>query len=262
MVIDQKAIDNRKIKQVKSNLNELTGSFIAGTILLSVIGLVAVFFAPAYNSLFASFVFPALLILIVSSVMGLINGRALYWFLFVITGIGLLGGIFLAGLLPILEMKNSILTFCFHFSLLISCFFAWRWGAGVYNQDTMKEVLISKRIDLEKGTYSPFTFPFGVLKSKSSQKWFIIANTSGPLFITVAVVLAGAMGKHAPNIGRLWGGLCIYITIVLFVGSIRAALGEYSWIRNWEKETGRKMYISYVVDWKRYKEQEKQRKPR
>jgi len=33
----------------------------------------------------------------------------------------------------------------------------------------------------------------------------------------------------------------------------------YTGIWKWEKETGRKMYISYVVNWKRYKEEEKKR---
>jgi hypothetical protein len=56
------------------------------------------------------------------------------------------------------------------------------------------------------------------------------------------------------------GGLGGYISLVLFIGCIRAGLGEYSWIRRWEKETGRKMNIAYVVDWKRYKEQERKRK--
>jgi hypothetical protein len=146
-----------------------------------------------------------------------------------------------------------------YLSLFISCLFSWRWGASIYNPETMKEVLASKRIDTEKGTYSPFTVPFGVFKTKSSQKWLVLANTSGPLFITIAVVVAGVLGRHTPNLARLWGGLCGYVGVALFVGAIRAGLGEYSWIRRWEKETGRKMYIAYVLDWKRYKEEQKKR---
>jgi len=255
---DRLVLANRE--QLKSYVSDLRVSFIAGTVLLGLIGLAAIIFAPSYNTLVTAFVLPFILVLIISSVSGLIVGRAFYWFLFLISCFLLLGGIFAMALMPFLGLTNPSLIGALYLLLATSSFFSWRWGAGIYNPGTMKEVLASKRIDIERGTYSPFTFPFGILKTKGSKKWFVIANTSGPLFIAVAVVIAGVLGRRAPGIGDLWVGICGYVSIVLLIGCIRASLGEYSWIRRWEKETGRKMYISYVVDWKRYKREEKARR--
>lgn len=124
----------------------------------------------------------------------------------------------------------------------------------------MADIVASKRIDIEKGAYSPFTLPLAVFRKQAGCRWFILANTSAPLIATIAVVFGSSVSKHSPDIAGLVGAVCGYVAIVLSIGCIRAGLGEYSWVRRWEKETGRKMYISYVVDWKRYKEEEERRR--
>lgn len=247
------------MKGLETDFKELCLSFIAGTVLLNLIGLLTIIFAPSHRLLVAMLTLPFMATVIFSAVMGLNEGRAFYWFAFWVSVFGLVVVIFTLATASLLNIKVAWVLGALCISLLISCFFSWRWGASIFNQETMKEVLASKRIDIEKSTYSPFAFPFGILKTKSSKKWFLIANTSGPILITLSVVLVGTLGRHVPDIGNMWGILCAYVSVVLLIGGIRASLGEYAWIRKWEKQTGRKMYISYVVDWRRFKEEEKKR---
>ncbi len=240
--------------RVRANLNELSGTFIMGIVLLGFIVLTAIFFSPDHHILIALITLPGLFLMLAAAVLGLISGRAGYWFLFVCACLEVLGVIFLMALPGLLGIQNTVTMAFFCISLIISCLLSWRWGAGIYNAETMKGVLASRRIDIQNGTYSPFTLPGEVFNSKGSKKWFLIASASGPLLITSAIIFSKILGRYTPDLQRLWGGLWGYIVIVLFVGCIRAALGEYGWIRRWEKETDRKMYISYVVEWRRYKE--------
>ncbi|MBI3313389.1 MAG: hypothetical protein HYZ83_04080 [Candidatus Omnitrophica bacterium] len=249
-------LPSRQIKQLKSNLEDLQLSIIAVVFFGAMFGLMAIFIPENFNFTFSIFALMFWSGALISAFGGIVNGRAYWWFVNV-NCLFLLCSLFSISMLVMIFNIKTVFEFLVLLMFFLPpCFFSWRWGASIYSFETMKEVLVSKRIDVEKGTYSPFTFPFGILKTKSSKKWFILANASGPLIITLSLVFGRWLGKLSPRVENHWGAFCAFALVVLFVGCIRAGSGEYSWIRNWEKETGRKMYISYVVDWKRYKEQQ------
>lgn len=250
----------QQVKQLKSNWNEIRFAFIGGILAALILGVPYAVIVPAFNLLIGSFISLSFLVLLISVIGALYEGRAFWWFLWGVGLFSLLALISVCAFITFFELKNPYILISSLGILFIFSFFSWRQGARRFGSETMQHVLASKRIDLERGTYSPFTFPFGILATKESKKWFILANTCGPLAISLTLIFGNWLGKYAPKTENLWTALCGYLGTILSVYVIRTALGEYAWIRRWEKETGRKMYISYVVDWKRYKEEEKKRK--
>ena len=251
---------SQSVRQLRSSLGQLRFTLIGMITITSLFCLPFILIPAHRNALIALGFSPFLFFIATSALKSYYNGRTFWWFAFAISVCSLSVITFALGFIFLLQLRNlyfltATLGLLFLFSIL-----SWRQGAGCFTQEMMQHVLASKRIDVEKGTYSPFVFPFGILTTKSSMRWFVIANTAGPLVISLTLLFSHWLGKYSPKAENLWTALCAYVGVILFVYTIRTALGEYSWIRRWEKETGRKMYISYVVDWKRYKEEEKKRK--
>lgn len=247
------------VKQLRSNISSIRFSFIGLPIVAVIFAGSGLIVIPAFNMLMALLMAPFFFTLLICSIFGLANGRAAWWFFSAISFFSLLALAGMSMVLLGLNVTSPFIATALLVVILIPSIFSWRWGAERFNAETMEHVLASKRIDIEKGVYSPFTFPFGLLQTKGSKRWFVIASTSGPLLISLTLIFGHSLGKYSPEGANLWTSACGYVGVLLSVYALRCALGEYAWIRRWEKETGRKMYISYVVDWRRFKEEEKKR---
>lgn len=186
---------------------------------------------------------------LISSVLIFKSGRAVWWYI-------LMSSFFTLFIIMALLIINSVkINSLFWNSLIYSAIalgslVALQWASGIYNQAMMKIITNIKRIDFDSGTYSPFRFSTDMIRMKNKTFWLFIVSTYGPLFVSLSIFAARWMNKNAPEISNLWTLICAAIIVPLMIAGIRAGFGEYSYIRDWEKQTGRKMHLSYVVGWK------------
>jgi hypothetical protein len=238
-------------KHLKFYLDEVNFTIVAAILISSTLNFTFALLGSGFDILRAAlFTLPLFLVFLYAGVNIYYDGRAQWWFLFVLLFVFSLAADGLLGFFFFLKIENPYLLIGIIISLLISAMAFWRFGSDCFNAIAMQCVLASKRIDVERGTYSPYIFPVGILKTKNSKYLFTITNAGGPFIISLTLIFGHWLGVYHPKAENLWAAICSYVLVLLCVYAFRAGLGEYGWIRRWEKETGRTMYIAYVVDWK------------
>ena len=141
--------------------------------------------------------------------------------------------------------------------LFLSPLMYW-WGSRILiSKGEPKEAIFrAKRIDLEAGTYSPYRVPHDLYQTKWSK--FLISSYG--LVLTLALIVAGAVSHFVssrnldPNhyVVTFFAYLLVPVCIYVLCGWFQ----EWKWLYQWEKKTGRKMYIKEIIEYKRLKERQ------
>jgi hypothetical protein len=205
----------------------------------------------------ASTLIPSILAMGFFSFRGLREGRVRWWFFFMMSFCISLSLFFVLALIPFLRIKNPSSLLLLYSPIPIFSIFGWKWGAKRFGADNMREVLASKRIDIETATYSPFVLPPGFLAKELSNKLVRFGLIIGaPSLAAIGASVGFFVEKNTTTVSHIIVIICVYVLVPIGIGASRAGLGEYAWIHRWEKETGRKMYLAAIVNWKRYKDEQ------
>ena len=192
----------------------------------------------------------AILSSLILAVMMSLTGRAIYWLFLTISFTLLLSDIvvsvFFFTLAEIKQPSHIIPTVLLSFPVL--AYLIWHWAQKSFCTWVAQKGT-PKRIDFDNAVFNPFSFPPVAAQNQNFDKWFLIASASGSLLILIPSVILGAhwTGRYTSEIQFLGASVCIYIFLLFCVGIISLNFAEYLWIRQWEKEKGRVIHLSFMM---------------
>lgn len=180
------------------------------------------------------------------------------WFISFISALMVTGGIFGVSVLFILPKVESIGVYCLILASWILLFpLMWWWGARIFctkDGEIKDAVLRSKRIDLEAQTYSPYHFPDNLFEAGWARKTVALSTAVGGLAIGLSVYVSHLVNTRMPDSEYGYGAFWGYLLVLLSVACVSAPYHEWRWIRNWEKKTGRRIYVKEIIEYKRLQE--------
>lgn len=169
------------------------------------------------------------------------------WFLFVI-GVNVLlsGFVAWAVIFTLIQANTNYLTPTLFVSFPVAAYLVWRWASQAYDANAVKESLASKRIDIQKGVFSPFSAPL-VPKIKNLKPIFIGLMLTGTGLILLPALILGPhwTGRYLSEIKIFGSGVCLYLFLLASLAFIGLSFSEYRWMRLWEKQSGRKITLNF-----------------
>lgn len=120
---------------------------------------------------------------------------------------------------------------------IVSCLPLWRLGID-YMRKIKDKALERGRYNLQDGIFYPF-----IMLSPQTKlgKWFVVA---GPIFGGLAIYLGFHFRRTHTEIEGLISGILLYCVGGVCWFAASCAYHELRFIRQWEKETGRTMYVA------------------
>ena len=208
------------------------------------------------------FLIPSVFLLGLCAVMVWLRKQAFWWFLFVNVFILFTSGNFInTAVLDILSTEpkptHFIVPYLF-IPLPITAYLIWKWGTTAFDTGWLSEIKKFekvKRIDFNKGAYNPFVLPF-LPKMKSLEFMIWGLSITGSLLIIIVPLTLGKhwTGRYVTESQLTGMYLMIFAFLLVPVFVLSTSLGEYRWIKKWEKERGRRMklisWLLKVVLWK------------
>lgn len=151
-----------------------------------------------------------------------------------------------AVIFTLVQAKANYLMPTFFVSFPVTAYLVWRWASHAYDTDAIKESLASKRIDIQKGVFSPFSTPI-VPKIKNLNSIFMGAVIGGTALILLPVLVLGPhwTGRYLSEIKIFGSGVCFYLFLLASLAFISLSFSEYRWMRLWEKQSGRKITLNF-----------------
>ena len=131
-------------------------------------------------------------------------------------------------------------------SFPVAAYLVWRWASHAYDADAVKESLASKRIDIQKGVFNPFSAPL-VPKIEKLNPVFLGAILVGTALILLPALVLGPhwTGRYLSEIKILGSSVCLYLFSLASLVFVSLNFSEYRWMRLWEKQTGRKITLKF-----------------
>ena len=184
-----------------------------------------------------------------------------YWFeLFISSAMGGMG-IFALSLFFILQQPFTIgVIAVIGLSWVLLSPVMWWWGSRIFceaNGEIKEAVFRSKRIDLERQTYSPYLFPGNLFRAGWARKSVALSTAIGGAAIGLSVYVSHLVNTRLPDAENAYGAFWGYLLVLLSVACISAPYHEWRWIHRWEKKTGRKIYVKEIIEYKRLQQAKK-----